>query len=603
MGNVKVYSGGVWFPPSDSPGILTKGTITSTFSRGAAAMYVPDNVGGWSKLTDLIPAQPTSVALTNDGGRIVVTWNIGSTANLQKYQIYSATAAAGPYTLHATQPTPTGTSESFVFGRLASAPGTRHIFVRSVAPNGLYQDSSVSVITIPGVNSWASLSHSRGASGWHGRSFTFTAGVSSMGSLPKTITSYLYRRANTSEGWTHVATYADNDVYSHTKTFSFSSNSLGQQMFRVLTYMEDKQTKQDNGTTGAGYSWSNDISTTELTAADITGTTPIISASALGIATPPAPVGSANGTDYGYSRSMSVTAGFPAWTDRSEFTSFTIRCYNMSWGLVETKTLTIANLKSNQSIAQTETVTFDGLARGTNYIFYATAFDPGGGDPEQNTGWVATVGTYSNTWSQYTGTTTSEYDQETRADTYFSGQIVGAPWGPMFNPSSYNNLKDYNTGTYYVTGEDARATTGVYERIRFYNFQDTSVNYSSFQPGSPGYLFRFLRSWTPQSHNTWQQVYDHNNGDWLGSGADPSAGNNFIGNGAVNNNWFTTSFARELGTTQSGASHYCNFDVRIVLGNPRTYGSTFRRFGLSEISVGTRWRSRFDNYETRTYYW
>ena len=604
MGNVKVYNGGVWFPPSDSPGILTKGTITSTFSRGAAAMYVPDNVGGWSKLTDLIPAQPTSVALTNDGGRIVVTWNIASTANLQKYQIYSATTAAGPYTLHATQPTPTGTSESFVFGRLASAPGTRHIFVRSVAPNGLYQDSSVSNITIPGLSAWATLSHSRGASGWHGRSFTFTAAAQTMGSTPASISSALYRRANTSAGWEYVTTFTDNNVSIHTKTYNFSSYSLGQQMFAVVTTITDNQTKQNDGSTGAGYSWTNNIWTTELTAADITGTTPIISATALGIATPPAPVGSGNGVDYGYSRSMSVTAGFPAWTDRSEFTSFTIRCYNTSWGLVETKTLTIANLKSNQSIAQTETVTFDGLARGTAYIFYATAFDPGGGDPEQNTGWVATVGTYSNTWSQYTGTTTSEYNQETRADQYFSGSIIGAPWGPMFTPLSYDNLKDRNVNTYYVTGEDARLTTGVYERIRFYNFRDYSVNYSSYQPGSPGYRFDFFRSWTPSSHNTWQQVYDHNGGYWLGGGNDPSASNNFIGSsGAVNNNWFTNLSYTELYTNQEGSSHKVNFDARVVLANPRTYGTSYRRFGLSEISVGTTWRSRFDNYETRTYYW
>lgn len=606
MGNVKVYNGGVWFPPSDSPGILTKGTITSTFSRGAAAMYVPDNVGGWSKLTDLIPAQPTSVALTNDGGRIVVTWNVGSTANLQKYQIYSATTVAGPYTLHATEPTPTGTSESFVFGRLASAPGTRYIFVRSVAPNGLYQDSSVSNITIPGLSAWATLSHSRGASGWHGRSFTFTAAAQTMGSTPASISSALYRRANTSAGWEYITTYTDNNVSTHTKTYNFSSYSLGQQMFAVVTTITDNQTKQNDGSTGAGYSWTNNIWTTELTAADITGATPTITGVALSIGNPGAPVGSGNGADYGYTREVSVNAGFGAYTDRSEYNSFTIRCYEYpNWNLVETKTYTtqqLADVKSNQSIAQTQSFNFSGLKRGTNYIFYAQAFDPGGGDPENNTGWIATYGAFSSTWSQYIGTTTTDYNQETRADQYFSGTILAAPAGPNFTPASYDVLKDDNVNTYFVSKDCG--STSAYERIRFYNFSDFSQNASTVFTGSPGYKFRFLRTWTPQSHNVWHQVFDNRNGQWVNGGInDPSVGNPAIGQVNVNNNWGTSSWGWELQTIQSGQDHTCNFDIRVVIGNPKTYGSSLRRVALSEISVGTTWRSRFDNYETRTYYW
>lgn len=602
MGNVKVRSSDTWLPSTNSPALLTKGTITSTFSQGVAAVWVDNSAGGWTKLTDLVPAQPLNLALTNDSGRIVVTWDVSSTANLSKYQIYSATAAAGPYTLHATEPTPVGTSESFVFGRLASAPGTRYIFVRSVAPNGLYQDSAVANITIPGLNAWSTLSHSRASSGWHGRSFTFTAGAT-MGSTVKNITSLLYRRANTSEGWTYVTSYSDNDVSSHTKTYSFSSYDLGQQMFRVVTTIEDKQTKQNNGTTGSGYSWTNDISTTDLTAADITGTTPTITASAAGIGDPGAPYGSANGVDYGYSRSINVTAGFSAWTDRSEFTSFTIRCYNDSWGLVETKTLTIANLKSNQSIAQTETVTFGGLARGANYVFYAQAFDPGGADPEAGYGWIATVGTYSNTWSQYTTTTTSSINSSCDAGSYFNGTILGAPWGPQYGTSDYTNLKDGNNNTWY-TSKSMGASTGVYERIRFYGWSDYSVNQSAYQPGNPGMLLRYINTFTPLSHRTYVQCYDNKAGAWLGSaGNDPSASNPYITTYATNGADGTGIVNLSLATTQSGTSWTASADVRIVVGTPKTYGSLTYRIGLSEITFGWTWYSRFDNYETRTYYW
>lgn len=600
MGNVKVRSGGEWLPAANSPAILTKGLITSTFSRGFAAVWVPDGDDAFEKLADLIPAQPTSVALTNDSGRIVVTWNVSSTANLSKYQIYSATSVSGPYTLHATEPTPTGTSESFVFGRLPSAPDTRYIFVRSVAPNGLYQDSSVANITIPGLSAWSALSNSRGASGWHSRSFTFTASAQTMGSTPKSITSVLYRRANTSEGWTLVDTYVDNGVSSHTKTYTFSSYSLGQQMFRVVTTIEDNQTKQNNGTTGSGYTWTQDISTTTLTAADITGATPIISASAVTVYDPGTPGGQPNGYDYGTAREMSVSAGFSAYADRSEYTSFTIRCYNDSWGLVETKTLTIANLKSNQSIAQTESVVFGGLTRGANYIFYAQAFDPNGADPEASYGFLATDSVHSSTWAQYIGTTTSNINNEMRPTSGTS--LLSAPFGPAFNPASYDALRDSNVDTWYYS-KSMGASSGVYERIRAYAFSDFSINSSVYQSGSPGFALRYLRTWTPQSHNVWHQIYDNYANSWLGSGSDPSASNPYIGTANVNNNWGTSSYSHEMNTSQSGTSWYANFDARVVIGNPKTYGSSTFRVGLSEISVGTQWRNRFDNYETRTYYW
>lgn len=600
MGNVKVRSDGAWLPSSNSPAILTKGTITSTFSRGFAAVYVDDNAGGWTKLTDLIPAQPTNLVLTNDSGRIVVTWDVTSTANLSKYQIYSATSAAGPYTLNATEPTPTGTSESFVFGRLTSAPGTRYIFVRSVAPNGLYQDSAVANITIPGLTSWNTLSHSRSASGWHSRSFTFTAGAT-MGSTPKSIRSILYRRASTSEGWTEAERWVDNDVSTHTKTHTFSSYSLGQQMFRVVTTIEDNQTKQNDGNTGTGYLWTNDISTTDLTAADISGATPTISATANGIADPGDPTGQANGYDYGYTRSINVTAGFAANADRSEFASFTVRCYNTAWTLIETKTLTIANLKSNQSIAQTETVTFGGLSRDTEYVFYAQAFDPNGGDPEAGTGWVRTVGTYSDTWSQYTGTPTTSNTLEIRPSSGIA--IVSAPFGPAFNPASYDALRDYNTDTFYYS-KSMGASSGVYERIRAFNLSDYSINSSALYPSvDPGYNLRYVRTWTPQSHNVWHQVYDNKAAKWLGSGSDPSSSDPYLGTVNVNNNWGKTDSTLALKTGKSGTLWYVDFDFRVVIGNPKTYGSSTYRVGLSEMSVGTTYYSIYDSYETRTYYW
>lgn len=601
MGNVKVRSGGEWLPSTNSPAILTKGLITSTFSRGFAAVWVPDGAGSFQKLTDLIPAQPTAIALTNDSGRIVVSWSVSSTANLSKYQIYSSTSASGPYTLHPTEPTPTGVNESFVFGRLPSAPDTRYIFVRSVAPNGLYQDSAVSSITIPGLSAWAPLTNSRSATGWHSRSFTFTAGAQTMGSTPKSITSVLYRRASTSEGWTAVTTYSDVNVSSHTKTYTFSSYSLGQQMFRVVTTIEDNQTKQDNGTTGSGYTWTNDISTTTLTAADITGTTPTISASANIASDPGAPVGQGNGYDYGYTRSINVTAGFSAWTDRSEFTSFTIRLYNTSWTLLETKTLTIANLKSNQSIAQTETVTFSNLTRGTNYIFYATAFDPNGADPEANTGWIATDTVSSSTWSQYTGTTTSVINQTSDGGQYFTGGIVAAPAGPQYT-GGYDNLRDGNNSTWYVS----KATTASYEAVRFFNFSDYSTNTSAYQPGNPGYVLRYINTFVPQSHRIYVQAYDrYNTADgWLGGGSDPYGSDNYLSTYAVNGSGGTGNFDYICGSSQSGNDWYVNFDVRIVIGTPKVYsGLTGNRCALSEITLGTQWTSRFDNYETRTYYW
>lgn len=601
MGNVKVRSGGEWLPSTNSPAILTKGLITSTFSRGFAAVWVDDNAGSWTKLTDLIPAQPTNLVLTNDSGRIVVTWDVSSTANLSKYQIYSATSASGPFTLNATEPTPTGNSESFVFGRLSSAPDTRYIFVRSVAPNGLYQDSSVANITIPGLTAWSALSNSRGASGWHSRSFTFTAGAQTMGSTPKSITSVLYRRANTSEGWTLVDTYVDNGVSSHTKTYTFSSYSLGRQMFRVVTTIEDNQTKQNNGTTGSGYTWTNDISTTALTDADITGATPTISASANGIADPGDPSGQANGYDYGYLRSVNVTAGFAAYSDRSEYDSFTIRIYNTSWTLLETKTLTIANLKSNQSIAQTETVTFSSLARDTDYIFYATAFDPNGADPETNSGWIRTVAAYSDTWSQYTGTTNPGNSLEIRPSSGVT--IVSAPFGPAFNPASYDALKDNNTDTFYYS-KSMGASSGVYERIRAFNLSDYSINSSTVDPNTdPGYNLRYVRTWTPLSHNVWHQVYDNKRAAWLGTGSDPSSSDPYLGTINVNNNWGKTDTTASIKTGRSGTLWYVDFDFRVVIGNPKTYGSSTFRVGLSEMSVGTTWYSRYDTYETRTYYW
>lgn len=600
MSNIKAWSSGAWTPSSDNPpGVLTKGLTTSTFARGVVAAWADNDSGGWTKLVDLKPQTPTSFVATNNAGRIDLSWSISSTANLGKYEVYYSTSSGGPYTKWGTEPSSSATSA--IFGRVASAPVTYYMFVRAVAPSGLYADSDVASVTIGGLSSWTAVSHSRSQSGWHTRSFTFTSG-GTFTSTPKRITTDVYWRTNSGASWELATSYTDNNVSTHTKTFSFSAYTYGQRMFRIVTTVEDTQTKQNDGSTGSGYTWTRAHDTSELTAADIAGATPFISTVGNGYSDPGAPYGNGNGFDYGYSRSITATVGWNAGEDRSEFDSGSVVLYGYpNWNYISEQAVDINYLKSTNSERRELSYTFSGLSRSTYYVVVFYANDTEGTSRAPNGGWTLTTGTYSNTWQQYMGTPTSPIGGTTyhAGNGYFNGTIGDAPYGAQYS-TSIDQLKDGNNNTWYIS---QTMTSGTYQRIRFYHWVDYSTNYSAVYPGAVPYTVNWLETFTPQSHKLYLQIYDYKAGGWWGSGADPSVGDPYIATDSVNGAW-RVNWNGNVSTVASGNLSYCDFDVRVIVGTPRTYGGlSGTRIGLSELRTNVTWYNRYDAYETRTYYW
>jgi hypothetical protein len=511
MPDIKAYANGAWSPSVGPPGVLTKGITTTTFSRGAASAWVDNDAGGWTKHLDLVPAAPVLTA-TNNSGRMDLSWTVTSTSNINKYEVYYSTNGT-TYNKWSTEPAFNETSA--VFGRAASAPSTYYFFIRSVALNGLYADSNVSSVSIGGVTAWSTLTHSRAASGWHTRSFTFTAGVSTSTSTISNVAVTLYWRQNTSQAWSVATSYSEN-ASSMTKTFSFSAYTYGQRMFRVDMVATDNQTKQNDGSTGTGYQFSNSWTTSDLTAADITGGVPIISGSAPTVSDPGSPPADTN-------RSLTFAVGFAANVDRSEYDSANLYLYRSSDNAYISHTsIDLTNLKSNQTIQQTVSHTFTGLAAGTGYYARFNVYDDEGADrsiDNSQTTYALQSGSYTYISGYVRTPSTSTYDA---GHPFWQGNgteyIGDAPYGPQYT-SSKDSLRDGNNNTWYLTtsmGTSASSTT--YQRIRVYKFSDYSINNSS-QYGlstDPGYKLNWIEYQTPQTHSIYAEVYDYKAGLWLG---------------------------------------------------------------------------------------
>ena len=603
MPELKARANGQWLPAVGPPGVITKGQTTSTFARGAASVWADNDAGNWLKIADLFPST-ASLTATNNNGRIDLSWTIDSTANISKYEVYFSTDGVN-YSKWSTEPTPAETSK--VFGRAAFAPSTYRFFIRSVALNGFTRDSAVATVSIPGVTAWRTFTHSRAASGWHSRSFTFTAGVQTTGSAIKTLTARLMWRQNSSQAWTEATTYTESNVNEMTKTFSFSSYDYGQRMFRVELTAVDSQTLQNNGTQGSGYSYTNAYDTSELTAADIAGAVPTISGSAPGKSDPGRTNTGAHTTN---DRSLSFTVGFNANTDRSEYDSAVLVLFRSSDSAeIGRHNVDLNYLKGEPWTTRQLTYSFSSLPAGTAYFAQFYVYDDQGVDRivrNDQTTFAAqsTTVTYAYTWTQSNNGFTADAGHP-----YWLGDgeyIRDAPYGAQYSGGKAS-LRDGNNNTWYVTTAYV-ASTGNHQRLRVTRWRDYSTNASALYPGDPGYTLNWVEFQTPQTHGIYGQVYDRFGGYWQGyAGTDPYVGDYYIQyNGNVNGNWRmqVASQAESLVRSQSGNQFYVEFDVRAAMNQFRTYsGVSGTRIALAEVRINVTWAYRYDLTTTVTYSW
>lgn len=627
MPELKSYSGGTWRSSTNGPvGVLAKNASNSAFGRFLEKVWVDNDSGGWLEVGRIRPAPFTAAAATNNGGRIDLSWDIADETNIASFVLYystdnvnfSASALGGP------------SLRSAIFGR-AGAPVTYYFFLRAVSNNGTYSQSAVFSVSVPGITSW-SFSHSRAQSGWHTRSFTFTHTANPpAGVTVKNLTSYLFWRPNAEQGWTLVTFYSENNTNTISKTFTFSAYDHGRAMFRVVTYATDDQTKQNDGSTGTGYVYGDDRPTTELTAADISGGTPTLSLSAPSIGDPGYPGGPTN------NRQMVVTVGFDANVDRSEYDSGVIYFYRYNFDIAQwiyssEQSVDLSVLKSNQSIRQETSKTFSSLDAGWPYLAVFQVNDDQGADTSASQ-WTYTYAaqvrnyTYISSVSRTGSTSTA-----TAGDYWWMGSggtyIGDAPYGAA---SGYGvaNLRDGSTGTHYVTASIS-SNSSLYQKLRFYRFQDYSINSSSVYNGdpsnpsrdvgnqsawgntnvSPGYDLNWIQVWTPYSasHTVYLQIYNYNTGIWLGYSQDVPEDGYRVGKNTFTGNWQHTltvggNYEGLVLARQPGTNNWqTDFDIRVTVQTPRVYsGFSGYRLGLSEMRINTTWYSIYDNYTTTQY--
>lgn len=620
MPDLKARSGGQWSPAVGPPAVKAKAVSANSFARQVAAAWADNDAGGWLKINDLVPAQPTITA-SNNSGRIDLSWNIPSTNNLSKYQVWYSTDATNYYQW-GTEPAANATSA--VFGRV-SPPVTYYFILRAVGLNGATTDSASTSVTIPGVSSFG-FTHSRGSSGWHSRSFTFTASATSSSTITG-VEADLYWRQNTSQNWSYVTSYAENNVSSMTKTYSFSSYDYGQRMFAVVFRAIDNQTRQNDGTTGAGYTYSTTHYTSELTATDISGGAPTISGSAPAVSNPGSPNVAPN-TPNGYyystsNRSLSFVVGFDANVDRSEYDSAIIVLYNAGSVEVSRQTVDLASLKEQPWTRRELTYTFSSLTASTTYFAIFYVYDDEGADTSVSNTQI-TYDTQSSSYSYYFDTPTGAVLLVTDAgSSFFRGLddnpnntnidnfVADAPYGAQTGYGR-SNLRDDNNGTDYIT-TSIGSTGHQFQRVRFYRFRDFSINSSAVSPGSIGYRINEMRMIIPRSHLVYAQIFDRKRNLWLGyGGTDPSIGDYYIASNRYSGSWFlnliplgepNANFEGVTTSNESGNNWWIDLDFRVVLAEKGTIGSLTNRLGMSSFRVAHTWYNKYDRYLSSTYYY